>query len=183
MSIYVPGGLVKKNSKGELMRQRLDVPFDKIEAYQKAFNLIDADGSGIISAPEVYQFFEDIGSKITYKEVENMINEIDKDGNGELEFEEFISVMEKINEQKDAEDHEIYKAFQQFDVNSRGYMSILELKSIVMNMAGGITEKEFADFLFESGYKKGDEINYKGFVKSWLNRWNRNGEEEYDDYY
>ena len=60
-------------------------------------------------------------------------------------------------------------------------MSVLELKSIVFNMAGDITEKEFGEFLKESGYKISDEINYKEFVKNWINRGNRN--EDQDDYY
>ena len=172
MSIYVPGGLVKRHN-GELMRQRLNIPFDKIESYRKAFNLIDENGSGFITAEEIFQFFEDIGSKITLKEVEDMINEIDKDGNGELEFEEFISVMEKVYEERDAKDTDIYKAFLQFDINERGYMSVLELKSIVINLAGDITEKEFSEFLKESEFKISDEINYKEFVRQWINRDNK----------
>lgn len=180
MSIYLPGGLIKVH-KGELMRQKISIPFDKIESYRKAFNLIDEDGSGVISAQEIYQFFDDIGIKINFKEVEDMIAEIDKDGNGEIEFEEFISVMEKVNLEKDPEENEIYKAFQQFDVLKRGYMKVSELKAIVINMAGGISEKEFQNFLTEAELKIGDEINYKEFLREWLNRQNKI--EDNDDYY
>ncbi len=143
------------------MVQKLNIPLDKIESYKSAFDLIDFDKSGTIGADEIFEFFRDIGNEISYEEVMDIIRKIDYDGSGTLDFEEFISVMEKINMDHEIEEDEVYKAFMKFDKKKKGFISAIELKSIVKNIAGGITDDEIEDFLKEVGFNLSDIIDYK----------------------
>lgn len=60
---------------------------DSEEEYRAAFRLFDKDGDGSISATEVKAFLINMGENWTEEEIDDMINEADADGNGEVDYE------------------------------------------------------------------------------------------------
>ena len=60
--------------------------------YTKVFDLMDRDKGGTLSIDEVKQLMELLGMKIRQDELEQMIAEIDSDGSGQVDFEEFLQV-------------------------------------------------------------------------------------------
>ena len=62
-----------------------------------AFNLCDTDGSGTISAKELLHAMNDIlGENMTMAEIQAMIKEADSDGSGEIDFDEFKTIMARL---------------------------------------------------------------------------------------
>ncbi|GJM96414.1 hypothetical protein PR202_ga13245 [Eleusine coracana subsp. coracana] len=66
---------------------------DSEEELRESFKLFDADQNGYISADELRRMMENLGEKLTDKEVEDMIREADKDGDGLVSYEEFKQMM------------------------------------------------------------------------------------------
>ncbi|CAL4935605.1 unnamed protein product [Urochloa decumbens] len=62
---------------------------DSEEKLQEAFDVIDKDQDGYISATELRQVMTNLGEKVTDQEVEEMMREADTDGDGLVSFEEF----------------------------------------------------------------------------------------------
>jgi calcium-dependent protein kinase len=60
-----------------------------------AFKMFDADDSGYISRDEVKQSFMKI-TKISEEELEEIVSQVDENGDGEISFEEFKEIMTKI---------------------------------------------------------------------------------------
>ena len=58
-----------------------------------AFNVIDRDGNGLINADELFAIMEHIKEGISKDEAEEMIKEADQDGDGHLNYEEFVKIM------------------------------------------------------------------------------------------
>ena len=60
--------------------------------------MFDRDNSGKIDASEVRQLLggEEFKDQITMDQVDNMINEVDVNGDGEIDFEEFLQMMRNI---------------------------------------------------------------------------------------
>jgi hypothetical protein len=56
--------------------------------------LARAEGAGAIDADEMHEALTKVGACITLEEVEEMINMVDDDGSGEIEFAEFCAIME-----------------------------------------------------------------------------------------
>mmetsp|Transcript_28516 Transcript_28516/g.50944 ORF Transcript_28516/g.50944 Transcript_28516/m.50944 type:complete len:159 (-) Transcript_28516:157-633(-) len=65
----------------------------EIAEFQEVFDLVDKDRGGTIQANEVMELMQMLGMKPTKADVEKMISEIDEDGNGEVDFSEFLQVM------------------------------------------------------------------------------------------
>lgn len=62
---------------------------DRLKA---AFNLFDVDGSGKIAAQELRRILVDVDDE----QWESIIHEVDSNNDGEVDFEEFVSMMQKI---------------------------------------------------------------------------------------
>jgi len=63
---------------------------------KKAFESLDIDKNGSLSIAELEQAFGTSGHKKTKKFWMEFIKEIDEDGSGEVEFEEFFEGMKKL---------------------------------------------------------------------------------------
>ena len=63
------------------------------EELKEAFEVFDADGDGHINAEELKIVLEAAGRKMTEDEVKEKIAEVDEDGAGELEYDEFLQLM------------------------------------------------------------------------------------------
>eukprot|EP00475_Leptophrys_vorax_P012982 TRINITY_DN1935_c0_g1_i1.p2 TRINITY_DN1935_c0_g1~~TRINITY_DN1935_c0_g1_i1.p2 ORF type:complete len:148 (+),score=50.35 TRINITY_DN1935_c0_g1_i1:107-550(+) len=60
---------------------------------KEAFSVFDKDGNGSISAQELLKVMTELGEKISLEEIDLMINEADLDGDGQMDFNEFVRIM------------------------------------------------------------------------------------------
>jgi calmodulin len=67
----------------------------------------------------------------------NQINEVDVDGNGTIDFGEFLTMMAKKLKDTDREE-EIRQAFKVFDKNGDGYVTSDELATVMANLGACI---------------------------------------------
>ena len=91
--------------------------------FREAFALFDKDGDGTISTKELGTVMNSLGQKPTAAELETMIQEVDIDGNREIDFEEFLTMMAKKLKETDLEE-DIQEAFRVFDNKNSGYVHI-----------------------------------------------------------
>ncbi|EPZ33241.1 EF-hand [Rozella allomycis CSF55] len=66
---------------------------DSEEEIKEAFKVFDKDGNGFISAAELRHVMTNLGEKLTDEEVDEMIREADVDGDGQINYEEFVKMM------------------------------------------------------------------------------------------
>ena len=66
---------------------------EQINNYKEAFLEYDKDGSGNISIKELGTVMRTLGENPTEDELQNLINKYDEDGNGTMEFTEFLCMM------------------------------------------------------------------------------------------
>ena len=65
-------------------------------ACRQVFEVVDEDGSGSIGASELHKLLTLLRLPARHLDVLRMIAEIDKDGNGEVDFEEFLQVRRRL---------------------------------------------------------------------------------------
>lgn len=68
---------------------------DSKEEVLRAFRLFDDDDTGKISFKNLKRVANELGETLTDEEIQEMIDEADKDGDGEISQEEFLRIMRK----------------------------------------------------------------------------------------
>ncbi len=70
---------------------------DPIEEILKAFKLFDEDNSGRISLRNLRRVARELGENLSDDELQAMIDEFDKDGDGEINEQEFLGIMKQTS--------------------------------------------------------------------------------------
>ena len=80
----------------DMMTQKMSER-DPREEMMKAFRLFDDDETGKISFKNLKRVAKELGENMTDDEIQEMIDEADRDGDGEIGEEEFMRIMKKTN--------------------------------------------------------------------------------------
>ena len=138
---------------------------DQIADFREAFSLFDHDENGSISHIELGQVLQALGQQPTNNELLDMINEVDVDGNGQVEFAEFVILMtNKVKEM--SKEEEINEAFNVLDKEKDGHISVKELKYFMRKVAHIKLSSEEAEAMVE--FADGDEdglVSFEDFVQ------------------
>ena len=103
---------------------------EELAEFREIFNLVDRDGGGSISKEELGELMDTLGINASQEEVDLMIEEIDQDNNGEIDFDEFVAVMSrKVN--ANYTPAQVKNAFKIFESTATppGYIKVEELKA------------------------------------------------------
>ena len=65
----------------------------ELEDYEDAFRVFDKDDDGSITVVELGEVMRKLNMNPTDAELTDMVNEVDTDGNGDIDLPEFISLM------------------------------------------------------------------------------------------
>ena len=97
----------------------------------------------------------------------DMINEIDSDGNGTIDFPEFLTMMARKMKDTDSEE-EILEAFKAFDKSGSGYISAAELRHIMTNLGEKLTDEEVGEMVRVADVGGDGRIQYAQFVRTMM---------------
>ncbi|RLN52106.1 hypothetical protein BBJ29_001640 [Phytophthora kernoviae] len=137
---------------------------EQIAEFKEAFSLFDKDGDGTITTKELGTVMRSLGQNPTEAELQDMINEVDADGNGTIDFPEFLTMMARKMKDTDSEE-EILEAFKVFDKDGNGFISAAELRHIMTNLGEKLTDEEVDEMIREADIDGDGQINYEEFVK------------------
>ena len=153
-----------------IKKRMLDVPEDKLHQYKESFDFFDRDKSGTISPEEIQKLLKNYGYPMAMEEVKKLVNKIDTDGDGELNFEEFVTLLQtQTIFVDDDESDPLLEAFKSFDKNNDGKIPNQELKFIIMSL-GDIFSKEEVEQCFKIFKLDEDgDIEYIKFIEYWRN--------------
>lgn len=119
---------------------------------------------GTIESSELSYVMSKLGEKPTDDELEDMIRAVDLNGDGEIDFEEFISLMRlRMDERQRDPEEDLRDAFNMFDADRSGYIDREEVRALMKKLAQTLTEEEI-DAIMEEVDTDGDgEISFDEF--------------------
>jgi calmodulin len=104
---------------------------------------------GTICTRDLGTVMRSLGQNPTDAELQDMINEVDADGQGMIDFPEFLSLQARKMKDTDTEE-ELIEAFKIFDRDGNGFISAAELRHVMTNLGEKLTDEEIDEMIREA---------------------------------
>jgi calcium-dependent protein kinase len=133
---------------------------EELNKLKKIFYKIDLNLDGKLSKSEFEQAFKEAGIDINKEQIETMMKSIDFDGNGFIEYEEFIRVA--LPKEKLFTEKNLKIAFDMLDLDKNGKISLDEFKTI-LGIKKINDKKVNEELLNEIPIKENEEMTFEQF--------------------
>uniref|UniRef100_A0A6B2G2W3 Calmodulin-2 B (Trinotate prediction) n=1 Tax=Myxobolus squamalis TaxID=59785 RepID=A0A6B2G2W3_MYXSQ len=137
---------------------------EQVAEFKEAFSLFDKDGDGTISSEELGSVMKSLGQNPSNQELCDMINEVDLDKNGIIDFDEFLTMMSRKMTKGDSHE-ELLMAFQVFDKDGDGKITKDELKRVMTQLGENLCEEEIVEMMHEADTDGDGNVDFKEFCK------------------
>merc|ERR1711906_23926 len=140
------GVVVLSNMGRKSVKKKGGLSEEQLDEIREAFSLFDADASGMIDIRELKAAMRALGFEVKNEELKKMVADIDGDGNGTIEFGEFLQMMTgKMGEKDSRED--IEKGFKLFDDDNTNKISFRNLARVAEELGENIDDEELQDMI------------------------------------
>uniref|UniRef100_A0A8C9KMY7 EF-hand calcium-binding domain-containing protein 11 n=1 Tax=Panthera tigris altaica TaxID=74533 RepID=A0A8C9KMY7_PANTA len=140
-----------------------DLTEEQVAELKEAFSLFDKDGGGAVRTRKFGTVVRSLGQNPTEDELQDMINKVDADNDGTIEFPEFLTMTARKMKESDSKE-EIQKAFRVFDKDINGHISAAELCHVMTNLGEKLTDEEVGEMIREADIDGDGQVNYEEFV-------------------
>jgi len=151
------------------MSDKKRIPEEVLSEYQDLFDSYDLNKTGEIERKEMKTILKKLGKESTNEEIEQIwksMNKIESDYT--ISFDDFIEFIKRYNLSKNSmSTDDIINAFEIFDKNHDGTISINEFKHILMDLGQKFSEDEVNEIITEIDLDNNGKINYRDFVEFW----------------
>lgn len=134
---------------------------EEVEVIRDMFTLMDSDGDGKVTFDELKTGLKKVGSQLADPEIKLLMDVADVDGNGVLEYGEFVAVT--IHLQKMENDEHLRRAFMFFDKDGSGYIELDELEQVLYE-SGQADIDVLNEIMKEVDTDKDGQISFDEFV-------------------
>ena len=143
--------------------------------FEESFRKFDKDGNGVIDRKElramIHHLYQLGGRtrKPSDTEIAHFMKMADIDGDGKIDFEEFVLFMKKLEaagkRKSDAEEEELIKKyFREFDKDGNGVIDREEFRAFMKQQGAEVTDKQVAKFMKMADIDGNGKIDFEEFA-------------------
>ncbi|EGF80654.1 hypothetical protein BATDEDRAFT_87987 [Batrachochytrium dendrobatidis JAM81] len=155
--------LLYPQQKPKRRQARPELTDEQKQEIQEAFELFDTDKDNALDYHELKVAMRALGFDVKKAEVLKVLRDYDKDNQGLIDFEGFNKVMtERILDRDPLE--EIRKAFQLFDDDGTGKISLRNLRRVAKEIGESLDDEELQAMIDEFDLDQDGEINEQEFI-------------------
>uniref|UniRef100_A0A6M2DGI0 Putative troponin c-like protein n=1 Tax=Xenopsylla cheopis TaxID=163159 RepID=A0A6M2DGI0_XENCH len=140
---------------------------EQIKLLKNAFDAFDQEKKGCIGVVMVGTILGMLGISLTEGMLNDIIKEVDVDGSGELEFEEFVTLAARfmVEEDAGAMQAELKEAFRLYDKEGNGYITTAVLREILKELDDKITSEDLDMMIAEIDSDGSGTVDFDEFME------------------
>ncbi|XP_070490065.1 troponin C [Chironomus tepperi] len=144
-----------------------ELPPEQIAILRKAFESFDSGKTGSISTETVAEILRLMGQPFNKQILDEMIEEVDEDKSGRLEFEEFIILAAKfiVEEDEEALQKELKEAFRLYDKEGNGFIPTSILKEILHELDDQLSDSDLDGIISEIDQDGSGTVDFDEFME------------------
>ena len=127
---------------------------DQLEQCGRLFALFDVNNDNVISSRELGSALRGLGVNISEEDLRRVMDEVDRNKNGKLEFNEFCELYERYFRNLLTEE-KLLTTLAAFDRNNTGMLDAAEIKQILTTQGEPLREAEVDEIFREAGVGSG----------------------------
>eukprot|EP00262_Sarcandra_glabra_P012600 TRINITY_DN327_c0_g1_i4.p1 TRINITY_DN327_c0_g1~~TRINITY_DN327_c0_g1_i4.p1 ORF type:complete len:528 (-),score=86.13 TRINITY_DN327_c0_g1_i4:399-1982(-) len=135
---------------------------EEVAGIKEMFKMMDTSNNGQITLEELKIGLQKTGQLVPDRDVQMLMEAADADGNGTLDYGEFVAVT--IHLKKIGNDEHLHKAFTFFDKNQSGFIEIEELTDALADDLGSNSEEVINAIIHDVDIDKDGRISYEEFA-------------------
>lgn len=135
---------------------------------KSTFEAFDVDRKGFIGTEMISVILDMLGTQLDEDELEEIIDEIDEDGNGEVSFEEFGNLAARFLVEEDDDDTELIQtelkgAFRLYDKAGNGFITIDVLREILKELDDNLNDDDLDNMIEEIDADGSGTVDWEEF--------------------
>ena len=160
--------MVNKNDKKEEWTpkkyEKNGLTEDEVMEIKEAFDLFDSDRSGEIDTEELKQALKNLGIDAKNQTLSNMMADLDKDGSGKIDFDEFINMMTAKMSDRDTKE-DLQKVFRLFlgDDEKSEKIELKHLKRVARELNENMSEEELDEMIKRADLDHDGKVDFNEF--------------------
>lgn len=170
-TLYFPKNLWESGSKSDntqpLTMSEVKLSDAQKKAAQDAFSQLDKRGEEKIRVGDIQNAMKKLGHNISGDWLESMEDEIDAEGTGYINLDEFCEIVRK-KMQADEDERELKEIFRVLDKEKKGEVNTSELRWILKNLGDDLTEDDIDDMIADVDTDGSGWVDYEEFAKLML---------------
>merc|ERR1712039_893378 len=129
---------------------------EQVMEIKDAFDLFDKDRSGEITIGEMLEAMRSLGYDAEH------VKNLDKDGSGALEFNEFYELLTARFSENTTRD-ELQRVFTLFDTDKTGEISLANMRAIADQVGDQVSDDELGDIVLKNDMNNDGQLTFEDF--------------------
>mmetsp|Transcript_20205 Transcript_20205/g.19524 ORF Transcript_20205/g.19524 Transcript_20205/m.19524 type:complete len:161 (-) Transcript_20205:1115-1597(-) len=150
-------------SKIRVKKSRPELTEDQKQELREAFELFDSDKTGSIDMHELKVLMRALGFDVKKPDIIKLVHDVDPSNSGSVEYNQFLEIMSDKYAERDPEE-EIKKAFQLFDDDHTGRISLRNMRRVARELGENLSEEELQNMIDEFDRDQDGEISAEEFM-------------------
>ena len=140
---------------------------ERKQLISEVFDMFDKDQNGTIQASELHSVLESLGRNSNDDDVNQFLTKLDVDENGVVSKDEFMAAVDEIYSFPQSTVDEVVQAFQIFDINGSGKITVDEMKTILLKFTNDFSERDVASIFELIDVDQDGKVSYAEFAEIW----------------
>jgi len=140
---------------------------DQTATMRKVFAMFDQSKTGFVETSKFVNILNTLGQNFDEDDLKVKITEVDAEGEGRVDFDQFCLVVMPFLEEEDDEamHEELKEAFRMYDKGGDGYITTKVLKEILQELDNKLTEDDLDNIIEEVDEDGSGTVDFDEFME------------------